>query len=179
MRVPPFLAITLAITIVLPFTSVVANGPGHKHGAELIEEIKKTVRNSGHAAVIAKRRDTMHALSDSMKKISISLKQGDTGLADLKEATTKIEEIGRIIPSLFPPGTGMEKYKGVTGAKPAIYSDASDFKNISLKMSSLASDLIKSANAGASSNVLRSKFRLIGGQTCGGCHRKYREKLRH
>ncbi|PPR11479.1 MAG: hypothetical protein CFH41_01064 [Alphaproteobacteria bacterium MarineAlpha11_Bin1] len=179
MKALPLLAIQLlAITIILQAPSVVASGPGHKHGAELIKEIKKKFPNTDHAVIISKRRDIMHALGDSMKRIAKGLKQ-EVSITDLNEAAIKIEEIGRIIPSLFPPGTGMETYNGVTGAKSAIFSDASGFKTLSLKMSSLASDFIEAANTGASTTVLRSKFRLIGRQTCGGCHRIYREKLRH
>ena len=71
----------------------------------------------------------------------------------------------------------MATYNGVTGAKPSIFSDATGFNAVSLKMSSLASDLVKAINAGASKSDLGAKFGMIGRQSCGGCHRIYREKL--
>ena len=112
-----------------------------------------------------------------MKKIAIHLRRGNVKIADVKDAAIKIEEIGRAIPDLFPPGTGMTTYNGVTGAKPNIYSDATGFKTVSLKMSLLASDLVEAINAGASKSELGEKFGMIGRQSCGGCHRIYREKL--
>jgi cytochrome c556 len=172
----PLIAV-LPLTIALAFTPVHADGQRHKHGVELIEEIKKKVSNQKHAAVIAKRRDAMHDLGNSMKKIAGNLRRENGNIADVKDAAINIEEIGRAIPDLFPPGTGMATYNGITGAKPAIYSDATGFKTASLKMSTLASDFVKAINAGASKSDLGKKFGMIGRLSCGGCHRIYREKL--
>ena len=88
----------------------------------------------------------------------------------------RIEAIAKTIPGLFPPGTGMATYPGVTGAKPAVHSDAAGFKAVSLEIASLAAGLAKAAGSRASKSDLHAKFGMIGEQGCGACHRTYRKK---
>jgi len=169
-----------ALAAVSAATPALADGHGHKHkhGAKLIEEVKKAVSNAEHAVVIAERRGAMQALGGNMKKIAGYLKKNEGSAADVRAAAMKIEEIAKAIPSLFPPGTGMAAYKGVTGAKPEVHSDAAGFKTVSMKMASIAADLAKAAGDGASKADLGAKFGMIGKAGCGGCHRVYREKLK-
>ena len=136
------------------------------------------VANAEHAAVIAERRGAMQALGGNMKTIAGYLKKNEGSAADVKAAAMRIEKIAKAIPGLFPPGTGMAAYKGVTGAKAEVHSDAAGFKSVSLKMASIAADLAKAAGDGASKADLGAKFGMIGKAGCGGCHRGYREKLK-
>lgn len=167
-----------ALTAVSAATPALADGHGHKHGGNLMKEIKMKVANAEHAAVIAERRMAMRALGGSMKKIAGYLKKGEGSAADVKAAAMKIEEIGKAAHGLFPAGTGMAAYPGVTGAKAEVHSDAAGFKAISLKMASIAADLAKAAGDGASKADLGAKFGMIGKEGCGACHRVYREKLK-
>ncbi|MGB0631878.1 MAG: c-type cytochrome [Alphaproteobacteria bacterium] len=163
-----------ALTAVSATSPVLADG----HGNKLMKEVEMKVGNKEHAAIITKRRMAMRELSGSMKKIAGYMKKNEGGPADVKAAAMKIEEIGKAIPGLFPAGTGMAAYEVVTGAKPAIFSDAAGFKKIAMTMSSLAADLAKAAGDGASKGDLGAKFGMVGKQGCGGCHRTYREKLK-
>ena len=179
MKIPTGLVIgTFALVAVSAASPIVADGHRHKHGGDLVEEIKKMVSNAEHAAVITKRRDAMQDLGGSMKKIASYVKRNEGGPADVITAAMRIEAIAKTIPGLFPPETGMETYPDVTGAKPEVYSDSTGFKAVSLKMASLAMDLAKAAGSGASKSDLGAKFGMIGKQGCGGCHRTYRKKLK-
>ena len=169
---------TFALVAVSATAPVLADGHGHKHRSELVEKIKKMVSNAEHAAVLAKRRDVMHDLGGSMKKIASYMKKNEGGSADVIAAAMRMEAIAKTIPGLFPPGTGMATYPGVTGAKPAVHADVAGFKAVSLKMASLAADLAKAVGSGASKSDLGAKFGMIGKQGCGGCHRTYRKKLK-
>ncbi|MAJ92438.1 MAG: cytochrome c [Rhodospirillaceae bacterium TMED63] len=169
---------TFALVAVSAASPVLADGHRHKHGGELVEEIKKMVSNAEHAAVITKRRDAMQDLGGRMKKIASYVKRNEGSPADVITAAMRIEAIAKTIPGLFPPGTGMATYPGVTGAKPAVHSDAAGFKAVSLEMALLAAGLAKAAGSGASKSDLGAKFGMIGKQGCGGCHRIYRKKLK-
>lgn len=179
MKIPTGLVIgTFALVAVSAASPVLADGHRHKHGGELVEEIKKMVSNAEHAAVITKRRDAMQDLGGRMKKIASYVKRNEGSPADVITAAMRIEAIAKTIPGLFPPGTGMATYPGVTGAKPAVHSDAAGFKAVSLEMALLAAGLAKAAGSGASKSDLGAKFGMIGKQGCGGCHRIYRKKLK-
>ena len=179
MKIPTGLVTgTFALVAVLAASPVLADGHRHKHSGELVEEIKKMVSNAEHAAVITKRRDAMQDLGGSMKKIASYVKRNEGGPADVITAAMRIKAIAKTIPGLFPPDTGMSTYPGVTGAKPAVHSDAAGFKAVSLEMALLAAGLAKAAGSGASKSDLGAKFGLIGKQGCGGCHRIYRKKLK-
>jgi len=163
-----------ALTAVSAVTPALADG----HGNKLMKEVEMRVSNKEHAAVITERRMAMRELSGSMKKIVGYMKKNGGGPADVKAAAMKIEEIAKVIPGLFPAGTGMAAYEGATGAKPEVFSDAAGFEKVSMTMASLAADLAKAAGDGASKSDLGAKFGMIGKQGCGGCHRTYREKLK-
>ena len=143
----------LALTAVLAATPALADGQGNK----LMTEIEMKVSNKAHAAVIAERRMAMRALSGSMKKIAAFMKKNEGTAADVKAAAMKIEEIAKSVHAKFPAGTGMADYPGFTGAKPAVHSDAAGFKEVSLKMASLAADLAKAVESGASKGDLGAK----------------------
>ena len=66
-----------ALVAVSAMSLRIADGHGHKHGGELVEEIKKMVSNAEHAAVITKRRDAMQDLGGSMKKIASYVKRNE------------------------------------------------------------------------------------------------------
>ena len=160
MKIPTGLVIGIfALVAVSAASPVLADGHRHKHGGDLVEEIKKMVSNAEHAAVITKRRDAMQDLGGSMRKIASYVKRNEGGPADVITAAMRIEAIAKTIPGLFPPETGMETYPDVTGAKPEVYSDSTGFKAVSLKMASLAMDLAKAAGSGASKSDLGCQVR--------------------
>ena len=166
-----------ALTAVTAVTPAIADGHGHKN--KLMMQIEKVVKHKQHAKLIHDRRMGMRALSGNMKKIVGYLKKGKGGPADVAAAAAAIEGIAKKTHGLFPAGTGMDKYAGITGAKTEIHSDNAGFKAAAHKLASLAAELKKVASAsGADKGKIAAAFGPVGKMGCGGCHRTYRQKLK-
>lgn len=164
-----------ALTAVSATAPALADG----HGDKLMKEIEMKVKNAKHAAVITQRRKAMRALGGGMKQIAGYLKANKGGPDDVAAAAGKISEIAKTVPDLFPAGTGMARYPGVTGAKPAIFSDSAGFKTAAMNLASLADSLAKAASApGAGKAQIGKAFGPVGKMGCGGCHKDYRQKLK-
>ena len=66
----------------------------------------------------------MTGQSDHMKGIAAFVKNNEGTAADVAKRAGGLSEIAKIIPSLFPEGTGMDEIKQPrTGAKPEIWLD--------------------------------------------------------
>jgi len=164
-----------ALTALSATTPVLADG----HGNKLMKSIEMKVKNKKHAAVIMKRRSAMRALGGNMKRIAGYLKANKGGLKDVAMAARRIASIANAMPGLFPAGTGMARYPGVTGAKPAIFEDKAGFKKAAMTLASLANGLAKAASApGAGKAQIGKAFGPVGKMGCGGCHKNYRQKLK-
>jgi len=164
-----------ALTALSATTPALADG----HGNKLMKSIEMKVKNKKHAAVIAKRRMAMRALGGNMKRIAGYLKANKGGPKDVAAAAGRIANIANAMPGLFPAGTGMARYPGVTGAKPAIFEDSAGFKKAAMTLASLANGLAKAASApGAGKAQIGKAFGPVGKMGCGGCHKNYRQKLK-
>jgi cytochrome c556 len=166
---------TFAMTAVSVTTPALADG----HGNKLMKQIEMKVKNAKHASVIAKRRMAMRALGGNMKRIAGYLKANKGGPGDVADAAKRIANIANATPGLFPAGTGMARYPGVTGAKPSIFTDGAGFKKAAMNLASLANNLAKVASAsGAGKAQIGKAFGPVGKMGCGGCHKDYRQKLK-
>ena len=176
MKVPTGLVIgAFALTAVSVTTPNMAQAQGMK---KLMDQVQMKVKNKKHAAIIAKRRGDMLALSGNMKKIVGYLRANKGGPKDVADSAKRIAMIAKNLPGLFPAGTGLAKYPGVTGAKPAVFDKHGDFKKAAMRLASLASNLANAASAGGAGKVQISKaFGPVGKEGCGGCHKDYRQKL--
>jgi len=164
-----------ALTALSAATPALADG----HGNKLMKSIEMKVKNKKHAAVITKRRSAMRALVGNMKQIAGYLKASKGGPKDAAMAARRIASIANAMTSLFPAGTEMARYPGVTGAKSAIFEDQAGFKKAAMTLASLANGLAKAASApGAGKAQIGKAFGPVGKMGCGGCHKNYRQKLK-
>lgn len=163
-----------ALTAVSATTPVLADGHGHK----LMKEVEMKVSDKAHAGAIAKRRMAMRAVGGNMKTIAGYLKANKGTPADVAKSATTISNIAKVVPGLFPAGTGMARYPGVTGAKPEVFSDAEGFKKASMMMATAAANLAKVASApNAGKKEIGMAMGALG-KSCGSCHKVYRQKLK-
>jgi cytochrome c556 len=166
-------------TFVLAAATSVTPATADGHGNKLMKQVEMKVSNKAHAKAITERRMAMRALSGNMKIVAGYLKKGVGGPPEVAAAAAKMESISKSIPGVFPAGTGMAEYEGITGAKPAVFSDAAGFKAAAMKMASLAGDLRKAASApNAEKGKIAAAFGQVGKMGCGGCHKTYRQKLK-
>jgi len=127
------------------------------------------------AAVVAKRQAAMKALGASVKTVS-EYAQGKADQAAAIAASQKIQEIGKTVPSLFPPHTGLEELPGKSGAKPEIWSDPQKFKDAAAALASGSDALAKVVAAGDVASTGAS-LKALGHDACGTCHDTYRVKI--
>lgn len=165
----------------LAAVSATTSTPAQAQSMEkLMQEVESKVKNKQHAAVIAKRRGAMRALGGNMKQIAGYLKENKGTPADVAKAAANISQIAKNIPDLFPAGTGLAKYPGVTGAKPEIFKDnKAGFTKAAMELASLADALAATATApGAGKAQIGKAFGPVGKVGCGNCHKDYRQKLK-
>ena len=164
------------LTAVLVTTPTTAQAQGMK---KLMEQVEMKVTNKKHAAVIAKRRGAMRALSSNMKRIVGYLRANKGGPEDVAASAKKIVSIAKGLPGMFPAGTGMAKYPGVTGAKPDVFQKRQGFKKAAMRLASLAGNMATAASApGAGKAQIGKALGPLGKMGCGGCHKGYRQKLK-
>lgn len=158
--------------------AVTASSPAHAQMDKLMQEIKAKVKNAEDASAIHKRRTTMHVMAGNLKKIAAYLKADKGTAKDVAADAHQIVMIAPTLPDMFPPGTGLDKYEGVTGAKPIIWSKHGEFKAHAEKLRELAMNLEKVASApNADKKQIAAAFGNLGKNGCGSCHRENRQKL--
>ena len=163
-----------ALTAVSATTPALADG----HGKKLMKQIEMKVKDKKHAGAIVKRRSAMRALSGNMKKIAGYLKANKGTPKDVAKSAMAISNIVKVVPGLFPGGTGMARYPGVTGAKPALFSDRDGLKKAAMTTASAAANLAKVASApNAGKKEIGMAMGALG-KSCGSCHKAYRQKLK-
>jgi len=87
-----------------------------------------------------------------------------------RQAATTINNTAKMIPSLFPQGTGAEA--GVkTAALPAIWQNKADFDAKAKTLEEESAKLMAANDEAA----VKAQFPNVG-KACGGCHENYRAK---
>ncbi len=165
----------------LTAVSATTAAPTQAQGMEkLMKEVSAKVENKKHAELIVKRRSAMRAMSGSLKKIVGFLKTNEGSPMEVAQNAARVSQIAKNIPDLFPAGTGLARYPGVTGAKPNIFeNDKAEFTKAAMTLASLADDLAKAAaGPGAGKAEIGKAFGPVGKMGCGGCHKDFRQKLK-
>lgn len=135
--------------------------------------------------VIKVRRAAMKELGAHNKAIAAFLKGAKDPkkaaalgtLGDMELRAQAIAGTASRIVSLFPDGTGMDAFPGKkTGAKPEIWTDAAGFKTAADTLKMLAAEAEKAAGSG-DRKAFAAAFARLGKEGCGGCHKKFRQKL--
>jgi cytochrome c556 len=123
------------------------------------------------ADTIAARQKGLKAAGAAFKTLRDESQAGSFDADKVKAAAADIKLAATQIPTWFPAGSGAET--GVkTAAKPEIWSDPEGFKSARdsfVEQAGKFSDL--AAGGGVNADAVKSL-----GQTCGGCHDKYRVK---
>ena len=126
-------------------------------------------------AIVKDRQDTMKAQG----KLLATVKNYTDGKVDQKaaeDALAHLMQLTRSLPGKFPPGTGMAEFPGVSGAKPAIWSDPAKFKDANkpaLAQEQTLLDLVKAGDKAA----VAAQVKTTVDKGCGACHGIYRQKL--
>jgi len=126
------------------------------------------------ADTIQARKQGLKALGSAFKVIRDELKSSAPDAGKIKAAGAGIAKAGKAIDAWFPAGTGPEA--GVkTDAKAEIWSDAAGFATA---REAFVREAAKSAQVftnGADTSAWSGAATALG-QTCKGCHDKYRVK---
>jgi cytochrome c556 len=124
------------------------------------------------ADTIKARQQRLKDMGAAFKTIRDQLK-GTPDAAAVKTAAGEIKKGSVDLHNWFPKGTGPEA--GVkTGAKAAIWADAEGFAASAKKFEEEAAKFAQLVDAGDMAAVSGGMKSL--GQSCGGCHDKYRTK---
>jgi cytochrome c556 len=131
-------------------------------------------QSASPADAIKLRQQGLKALGSAFKVIRDELKSGAPDAGKINAAGAEIAKAGKAIDGWFPAGTGAEA--GVeTDAKAEIWSDAAGF---AAARDAFVREAAKSAQVFASDGdpSARSGAATALGETCKGCHDKYRTK---
>lgn len=132
---------------------------------------------SAHAAgpedTIKARQQGFKDIGKAFKAVRDQVQGGNPDLEVIKSSAALIQKSSGSVASWFPKGTGPEA--GVkTTAKPEIWTDAAGFKTALDNFVDQAGKFQQVANAGDAAPLPAAVKAL--GQTCGGCHDKFRVK---
>ncbi|MFQ5954637.1 MAG: c-type cytochrome [Kiloniellales bacterium] len=129
------------------------------------------------ASVVTVRQGVMTGQVDHAKAIIAFIKEDLGTSADVAKRAGGIAATTRLIPGLFPKGTGMDEIKDPrTGAKPEIWLDWAGFEKAAKALETEAEKLMQVA-LGGDKDAIAAQFGVMGKQGCGGCHKPFREKL--
>ncbi|HSK40213.1 MAG TPA: cytochrome c [Arenibaculum sp.] len=122
---------------------------------------------------VEERKAEMKRLGDAMKTIGAFVKNEGGTVEDVREAATTIRGTsGKMVPHLFPAGTGVGV--GESEALPAIWERWADFEAVAGRLESTSAELVTTAQEGERTSIAR-QFAAVG-QSCGACHNDFRIK---
>lgn len=128
-------------------------------------------------SVVTMRQGVMTGQADHTKAIVAYLKEGQGTPAMVAKRAGALATTARLIPGLFPKGSGMDDIKDPrTGAKAKIWSDWAGFEKAAKTLETEALKLMQVAQGGDKA-AIGAQFAVMGKQGCGGCHKPFREKL--
>ena len=101
--------------------------------------------------------------------------KGDQAAA--QTATANLTGTMQKIPSVFPPGSGGASPDGKFQPKPAIWTDWDKFLAARDNAAKKTDVLLAAVKSGVKADI-QAAFADLGKNGCGGCHEKFREKLK-
>ena len=127
-------------------------------------------------AMIAKvehRQEQMKKMGGAMKVLTRFLKNEGATIEEVAGGAAVVVDVsGRIVPELFPAGTGLGI--GKSAAKPEIWNEWKDFSQKAEAVTQAASRLGDAARKGDAAAV-RELIPALG-KSCGACHETFRQK---
>ncbi|UUR09043.1 c-type cytochrome [Sphingomonas glaciei] len=120
--------------------------------------------------MIAQRHAGYEQLGKAMRAAKQSIDKGD--VVTTRATANQITALAARAPTWFPAGSGPEA--GKTHAKALVWQQRADF-DAKMKDLGSASRLFQAAAAGGDLDAIKAAHGKLG-QTCGACHRQYREE---
>jgi len=127
------------------------------------------------AAIVAARQAAMKTLSANAKIIS-DFTDSKADQAAAVAAAKLLVATAKTVPSLFPPGTGMEALPGKSGAKPEIWTHQTEFASDAAALVPLAQALLDATQTGDRA-ATHDRLVTAGKDGCGACHSAFRVKI--
>lgn len=123
--------------------------------------------------VVKYRKALMRAQGAYLGAIS-GVARGEVGYLDHVAGHARaLQELARLIPQLFPEGTGPDSVD--TDALPSIWENQTDFEAKADQLEAEAGKLVKVAATGDSVAIAKQMANL-GRNGCGACHNDYRKR---
>ena len=119
------------------------------------------------------RSEFMKGLGQSMRTLKGFL-SGRNSPEEAIAAARGMQDASAVIPSLFPPGTGMDVLPK-TQALDAVWENWDDFTMAAQLLGERARAL-EAALGSDDGAAVEAAFGALGAQGCGGCHRVFRQK---
>jgi cytochrome c556 len=128
---------------------------------------------TGAAGAITTRQDAMKAQGGAMRTLTPMVRgEAPFNQQAAVQAVTTIHNTAKVIPSVFPQGSGPEA--GKTDALPVIWQNWTDFQAKAKALETESEKLLQLAQAGDEAGF-KAQFPAVG-RSCGGCHETYRVK---
>ena len=120
------------------------------------------------------RHEGFEQMGKAFKTINDQLQSGKPDMAVIRVAAKRVQTQATKVPGWFPAGSGPES-GAKTHAKADIWADPAGFQAALKPLAPAAAKLAEAAN-GTDVAAVQAAFKEAGA-ACGGCHKKYREKL--
>jgi cytochrome c556 len=141
--------------------------------AALAIGVAVTAQAQGAADTITKRQEAMKGQGAAMRTLTPMVRgEQPWNQQAAVQAATALNSTAKVIPAVFPAGTGPEA--GKTDALPAIWTNKADFDAKAKALEDASARLLQLAQAGDEAGA-KAQFPRVG-QSCGGCHETYRVK---
>ncbi|MDF1586509.1 c-type cytochrome [Marinimicrococcus flavescens] len=127
------------------------------------------------SGILAYRQSEMKVLGAHMGAIKAVVTDQRDFLASVPRHAEDIAAVAKLIPSLFPEGSGAGTPAGDTDALPAIWEKWGDFQAQAQTMGKLAEELAATAETGDPMATAQA-FAKLGKEGCGACHETFRKK---
>lgn len=122
--------------------------------------------------VIEARQSALRDIGAAFKAITDELKKAAPSVPSIRQHARQIEDFSKHQDAWFPEGTGPDS-DVITAAKAEIWQQPAQFKAAQTAFGREVSKLVAVA-AGSDVAAVRAQWRELG-QTCKGCHLKFRE----
>jgi cytochrome c556 len=134
-----------------------------------------TATSADMAKLLEYRQNLMKAQGGAAGDIVMMVK-GDMPFNAQQVAAfaTVINTTSKLIPDLFPKGSGAEA--GKTNAKDEIWRKWDDFTKIAMTLQTESAKLIEVAKGGDEA-AIKAQVGVMGKQGCGACHESFRKPL--
>ena len=157
-----------ALAVAIGIGAAIAAG-----GALAHDDPKPKGKMSAAAHAAHMRHENFEKLGAAFKAVVDETRKSDPDKARVARSTKTMTTLATGLPSWFPRGSGVEA-RAKSEAKANIWTDAAGFSAVASALQVQVSKLNQAAMAGDMAGV-RAQIRATG-NSCKGCHDKYRQE---